>query len=79
MPERLRKMLSHSMIYPVGFGAQNVIDFVMLPIATRYLTPADFGTLGMMQIIIDLASLVFGAQLSPGCLPQLFRGTNGGG
>ena len=60
------------MIYGVGLGAQNIIGFVMLPIYTRYLTPADFGTLGMMQIIIDLASLVFGAQLSQGVFRNFY-------
>lgn len=65
-PEGLRKTLSHSVIYGVGLGAQNIVGLVMLPIYTRFLTPGDYGTLGMMQIIIDLASMIFGAQLSQG-------------
>lgn len=66
MPDGLRKTLSQSVIYGIGIGAQNIVGIIMLPIYTRFLTPADYGTLGMMLIIIDLAALIFGAQLSQG-------------
>ncbi len=66
MAEGLRKTLSHSVVYGFGVGAQNIVSLIMLPIYTRFLTPADYGTLGMMQIIIDIASGVFGMQVVQG-------------
>ena len=71
-PDGLRKTLSHSVIYGVGLGAQNIVGLIMLPIYTRFLTPADYGTLGMMQIIIDLVSMIFGAQLSHGVFRNFY-------
>jgi O-antigen/teichoic acid export membrane protein len=76
--EGLRKTLSHSAIYGVGMGAQNLVGLVMLPIYTRLLTPADYGTLGMMQIVIDLAALVFGAQLSQGVFRNYYAAEDEG-
>ena len=66
LADGLRKTLSHSVVYGIGLGAQNIVSLIMLPIYTRYLTPADYGTIGMMQIIIDIASGVFGMQVVQG-------------
>jgi len=66
LAEGLRKTLSHSAVYGIGLGAQNIVSLIMLPIYTRYLTPADYGTIGMMQVIIDIASGIFGMQVVQG-------------
>ena len=54
MAEGLRKTVSHATIYGVGNAAQRMVGCLVLPIYTRYLIPADYGTLSMMQILLGI-------------------------
>lgn len=36
----------------------------MLPIYTRYLTPADYGTVELLSMLIDVATIIFGARIA---------------
>jgi O-antigen/teichoic acid export membrane protein len=38
------------------------VSLVMLPIYTRYLTPADYGTVELLTMVIDFAAILFGAR-----------------
>jgi len=58
-----RQMVSHAGIYAIGNILRNLTGFLMLPIYTRYLTPADYGVVGLMIFAISLLELVFGARL----------------
>lgn len=60
----VRRTVSHAAIYSIGVVLQNITSLVMLPIYTRYLTPADYGTISMLQILIDVANLIFGMELA---------------
>ena len=64
MVDSIRKTLSHATVYGIGNAAQGIVGFLMLPIYTRYLSPADYGVVSMMQIVLDLTSLVFGMQIA---------------
>ena len=35
----------------------------MLPIYTRYLTPEDYGTIELLAMLIDVATIIFGARM----------------
>jgi O-antigen/teichoic acid export membrane protein len=52
----------HGSVYLLGNILQRVVSFVMLPVYTHYLTPADYGTLELLSMVIDFVSLIFGLQ-----------------
>lgn len=58
-----KKMAKHSAIYAIGNISRQLVGFIMLPIYTRFLTPADYGVIGLLTFTISLIELVFGARL----------------
>lgn len=48
------KVLSQSSIYALGNLSQSALAIILLPIYTRYLTPADYGVLALMDLTILL-------------------------
>ncbi len=59
----LRKTISHSGIYALSNILRWMTSIVMLPIYTRYLTPADYGVLELLTTTIDLAAIIFGLRI----------------
>ena len=45
-----RKILKHSAIYGVGTALTKAVGFLMIPIYTRYLTPADYGIFELLNL-----------------------------
>ncbi len=57
------KILSHGSVYLFGNILRRVVSFVMLPIYTRYLTPADYGTIELLSMVIDIVAILFGLRI----------------
>jgi O-antigen/teichoic acid export membrane protein len=63
-PERRsRSFISHAATYAIGNIARRVVGFAMLPIYTRFLTPADYGVVGLLTFALALFEPIFGARL----------------
>ncbi len=58
-----KKLISHASIYMFGDVLRRSVSLIMLPIYTRYLTPEDYGVVELLSMIIDFASIIFGAQV----------------
>lgn len=56
-------MLKHSSIYAFGNISRQLVGFIMLPVYTHYLTPTDYGVIGLLIFVVSLIELVFGANL----------------
>lgn len=56
----------HSLIYGLGMVISRAVSFIMLPIYTRYLTPADYGVMALIEMTLDFVSIIAGAQLALG-------------
>ena len=56
----------HALIYGLGMVISRAVSFVMLPIYTRYLTPADYGVMALVEMTLDFISIIGGAQLALG-------------
>lgn len=56
--------ISHTATYAVGNIARRLVGFVMLPIYTRFLTPADYGVIGLLTFALSLFEPIFGARLA---------------
>ena len=57
------KIISHGAIYLFGNILRRTVSFIMLPIYTRYLTTADYGTIELVSMAIDLVSIVLGLRI----------------
>lgn len=55
-------------VYGLGVVITRLVSFLMLPIYTRYLTPADYGVLQLLQITIDVTAIVLSAGLMTGVM-----------
>ena len=56
----------HTLYYGVGLLVEKVVAFAMLPIYTRYLTPADYGVMQLVGLTLEVVSIVAGARLANG-------------
>ena len=56
--------VSHAATYAIGNIARRLVGFLMLPIYTRYLTPADYGVIGLLTFALSLMEPLFGARLA---------------
>lgn len=60
----LQKMVGHGSIYAAGSILRQLVGFLMLPVYTRCLSPAEYGVVGLMTFALSLIELFFGARLS---------------
>lgn len=66
--QRERSFAREAFVYGLGVVLSRIVSFLMLPIYTRYLTPADYGVLQLLQITIDVTAIVFSAGLMTGVM-----------
>lgn len=50
----LKKLLSHSFLYAIGPQVPRLVNILILPIVTQYLTPLDYGVYGTLLAYIGL-------------------------
>jgi O-antigen/teichoic acid export membrane protein len=56
----------HTLVYGLGMLIGRAVSFLMLPIYTRFLTPADYGVMALVELTLDFISILAGAQLALG-------------
>src|SRR5688572_9044388 len=66
MREHLQRLGKHTLVYTAGIILGKVASFVMLPVYTRYLTPADYGVLELLGMTIDVIGMITGIGLVAG-------------
>lgn len=64
MKQEILRLSKHTLIYGGGIIISRAVSFIMLPIYTRYLTPADYGTLELLSMTIDVISMIVGMGLA---------------
>lgn len=67
----IKKATAHSGLYAIGNIARQLVGFIMLPVYTQYLSPSDYGIIGLMIFAINLIDIVFGARLV-GAVPKFY-------
>src|SRR2546421_8202209 len=65
-PFKMSRIGRHGLIYGIGVLLSKAVAFVMLPVYTRYLTPADYGLLQLIDMVLEVASIVAGSRLGAG-------------
>jgi O-antigen/teichoic acid export membrane protein len=61
---QLKKTVTHSAIYAFGSILRRLTGLIMLPIYTRFLTPADYGVVELLGMAIEIASILIGLRIS---------------
>lgn len=54
----------HSAIYGLGFALQRVVGFLMVPIYTHFLVPADYGVVELLDLTVWLVGAIAGAGIT---------------
>jgi O-antigen/teichoic acid export membrane protein len=65
----LKEVTKHTSIYGMGGMATKVIGFFLLPLYTHYLTPADYGVLGLLYVTMRILDIV----IIQGLTTSIFR------
>lgn len=73
MSEQLKKLGRHTLVYTAGIVIGKVASFVMLPVYTRFLTPADYGVIELLGMTIDVIGMVTGIGLVTGVFKFYFE------
>jgi O-antigen/teichoic acid export membrane protein len=67
----MRRLASDSVIYGLGSVANQALSFLLLPLYTQYLTPADYGTLALLGAAGGVLALIVNAGVQSG-LTRIF-------
>src|SRR2546421_4789665 len=59
----------HGLVYGGGIILSKAVAFIMLPVYTHYLTPADYGLLQLVDMVLEVASIVAGSRPGAGIFP----------
>ena len=60
----LKSTAKHSAIYAIGALISRLTALVMLPIYTRYLTPADYGVIELLTMAIEITGILVGLRIT---------------
>lgn len=66
MTGQIAKIGRQTLVYTTGIIIGKVASFVMLPVYTRVLTPADYGVLELLGMTIDVIGMITGIGLVAG-------------
>ena len=72
-PIGLRRLGRNTVVYSVGVVAQRVASVVLLPLYTRYLVPAQYGILQLLDITVEVTTIVFRAGTAAGLQRFFFK------
>lgn len=58
-----KQMIQHSTIYAIGNISRQLVGFIMLPIYTNYLSPSDYGVIGLLIFAVSLFEILLGGHM----------------
>jgi O-antigen/teichoic acid export membrane protein len=65
-PIPIARLGRHTATYTLGILLNRAAAFIMLPIYSRYLTPADYGVIQLVEMTLDFIAILAGAKLAVG-------------
>ncbi len=74
-PTSFRRLGKNTLVYGVASIANRVVSVVMLPFYTRYLSPAEYGLLQLLDITVDVTAIIFSAGVRAGLQRFYFKAT----
>lgn len=74
MREELKRLFSQFIIYGIGKVGVRLINFIMIPLYTRFLTPEDYGKLTIIHMIGSILHILFPLGLGSGLMRIYYTG-----
>ncbi|MBP2647191.1 MAG: conserved rane protein of unknown function [Gemmatimonadetes bacterium] len=71
-----KRLGRETMTYGLGVILGRAVSFLMLPVYTRFLTPADYGIMQLLDLTVDVAAIFFTAGASSGVQRFYFKTTD---
>jgi O-antigen/teichoic acid export membrane protein len=65
-PVRLQALGGYALMFAAATMVSKAVSFLMLPLYTRYLTPADYGVIELIELSLDIISIIAGSRLLGG-------------
>ncbi|HWZ60412.1 MAG TPA: oligosaccharide flippase family protein [Gemmatimonadaceae bacterium] len=65
-PIRLQALGGYALMFAAATMVSKAVSFLMLPLYTRYLTPADYGVIELVELSLDIVSIIAGSRLLSG-------------
>lgn len=69
----MSRLVKQSIVYLLATLANSAVPFFLLPILTRYLTPADYGLVVMFQLVVVVLTVVVTLSLDGAVSVQYFK------
>lgn len=69
----ISKLGRDTMLYSIGTILSRVVSFAMLPLYTRYLTPADYGLLQILELALDITAILISGAATAGIMRFYFK------
>lgn len=69
----LRRLGKDTLIYGLGVVLSRAASFIMLPVYTRYLSPADFGILQLLDMTVDAVTIILAGGIAAGVLRFYYK------
>jgi O-antigen/teichoic acid export membrane protein len=76
MRQQLGRLGKNALIYGLGGLLNRFISFLLLPLFTAYLTPADYGISSMLSLVAFFVTPIFSLGLGAAMAPCYFEGNN---
>lgn len=77
MLQEIKRLGKHSAIYGLGGVFNAILGLILLPIYTRFLTPADYGILSLLMITLSVLGVVVQMGLGSAMFREvIYRGTD---
>lgn len=70
-----KRVRRDAMIYGFGIVMRRAAALIMLPVYTRLLSPSDYGLLQMLDMTLDIASILMSAGMTAGVMRFYFKAT----
>src|SRR5262245_64072547 len=65
-PSGLMAVGRQAAVYASGMFLAKALSFLLLPLYTHYLSPADYGVIQLIEMTFEIVSIVAGARLTVG-------------
>jgi O-antigen/teichoic acid export membrane protein len=75
-PLQLQALGKSALLFAGAAIASKAVSFVMLPLYTRYLSPADYGAIELIELSLDIITIAAGSRLLGGVFRFYYKATS---
>ncbi len=73
--DEVRSLGKHSSVYVIGQALSRLVGFLMVPIYTRFISPADYGAFDLIEMLTGMAAVVMAMGVAE-AMPRFYYATN---